>query len=247
MAYSENNPYKKAAESAPLVDFGSGPLGSNRVNQFRVEADKWEAEQQKKAEEEKLKAPPIDPRFQQLVEGQRQHAKEYRNRIPQLADTFMGQIAEVNKKNLAAEIDQTQKNYNKRGLLYSTARVGAEGDARTRSAQDLATKRYDVNKQLEDQADQLDQQAIDSGFALASQGQQLAGQDAELQSKYLDVALQRQQQDMAGLANLTQGIMGGAAYAGGYGSGRSNGTGGYQPSNPVNYGGNMDPKFGGMA
>lgn len=198
------------------------------------------------AEAARLKAPPIDERYKQLVEGQRKQAEQFRNNIPRVADTFMGQIAEVNKKALANEIDQTRKGYNERGLLFSSAREGAEGAAKTRSAQDLAQKRADVNTELYGQADSLDDQAISSGLNLASQGQQLGNAETEMQGNYLDMALKKQQQDMAGIGAAARGAGEGLGYLGGYYGNKSKGTGGYETTNPTNYGADLTTRSQGL-
>jgi hypothetical protein len=208
----------------------------------------FDSVEQQKADS--LKPPPVDPRLQETVTKIHGVAKDFRNHIPQLADTFMGQIAEVNKKNLANEIDRTQKSYNQRGLLNSTARLGAEANDRERSAADLAQKRYDVNTQLNQEADQLDQNAIDAGVSMASYGQQVAGANTQFTDEFTKALLQKQQQQSNTFSNAASGLLGAAGYAGGYygSSSKANGTsGGYQTTNPVNYGAGLDPKTAGLA
>lgn len=170
--------------------------------------------------------PPIDPRFQQLVKGQQDFAKQFRNSIPQLADSFMGQIAQNNKKNLAAEIDATQKNYNRRGLLYSTARLGAEQNAKEQTASTQEQQRYDLNTELNQTANQFDQNAINSGFQLATQGQSLAGENTQLQGQYLDMALQQQQQNFGAINQAFKGYGSALGYLNGLN--KSSGTSGLE-------------------
>jgi hypothetical protein len=209
--------------------------GGNPIGQMYAKAQQYQKDQEfqrvQQEEADKLKAPPVDPRYQQVLEGQKQFATQFRNNIPQLATSLMGQLAEVSKKNLASEIDRTQKNYNQRGLLYSTARQGAEASDREASASDLSQKRSDINNQLYDQANQYDQSAIDTAFNMANQGQQVAGKNAQLEGDYLDMAINKQRQDMNAMSGLGKGVGQGLGYLGGYlSSTKQNGIAGhYQP------------------
>lgn len=232
-------PTQPGAMGTPQMDPFAAAYG--RAKQFEKDAVFNDVQQ-------KIHAPPAaDPRLQDTVTKMQGIAKDFRNHIPQLAETFMGQVAEVNKRNLANEIDRTQKNYNQRGLLYSTARLGAEANDRERSASDLAQKRYDVNSQLNSEADKLDQNAIDAGVAMASYGQQVAGANTQFTDDFTKALLKRQQNQADTFGNAASGLLGAAGYAGGYYGNKSNGTGGFETTNPVNYGSELDPKAAGLA
>lgn len=215
--YDLSNPYLEQAynefsnTSGANFSLGTGlPNQGTQAGQFSQAAQKWEQEKKTAAQDAqdkaKLAPPAEDPRYQQLLQQQQGLARDFRNNIPQLADSFMGQVAEVAKKQLATQMENTRQSYNSRGLLYSTARLGAEASNREGEASDLATKRASINSNLNDEADTLDKQALDTGFNLASMGQTAASQNTTQQSAYLDQALKNQQQQAASLGGLTKGV-----------------------------------------
>lgn len=243
---SPDNPYNDA-----LNTFANNGIPDATNRQWVDAAVKWEQDQKNAKNDAQTKAelapPEQDPRYQQLLEQQQTLAKDFRNNIPQLADTFMGQVAEVAKKQLATSMENTRQNYNSRGLLYSTARLGAEASNREAEAGDLATKRASINSNLNDEADTLDKQALDTGFNIATMGQTAASQNTTQQSAYLDQALKNQQQQAASVAGLAKGLGGAAGTAAGL-LGKTATTGnGFATTNPTTNGANTDNSYGSIA
>lgn len=213
--FSANNPYLQH-----VADSYNNPFGFQDRQTWSNQANIWEQQQKNaaadKAAEDAKKPPPVpevDPRFKKIQETQSQIAKDFRSKIPQMGDKAYGLAERDERKGLASTIADQKVDFNRRGLLYSGTRLGAEANARGNSANKLATKRSEINQGLMGQADALDQQAIDTGFSMAGLQSQGAQAQTALDGSVIDLALQKQKQQQDTLAGL--GKAAGAA-AGGY-------------------------------
>ncbi len=141
----------------------------------------------------------ISPELRANTDKQASDARAYRERMGEMKQSQGVQAQENSRQGLSSKIADIRSGSNKRGLLYSGLRQGAEAQAGTDAAGELAQQRAQINTQVEDQANQLDSQALGSAFAT-----QKAQQDLN-DSAYQD-ALQRKKQGMGIMSMVGSGI-----------------------------------------
>lgn len=126
----------------------------------------------KAAWDEFNKAPAVDTRYPEVQKQQLESAKRFRDSIPLYAKSLMAGKEQAGRRELASSLVNADKAANRRGLLYGGTRAKARTDARQKNAQELASQRAELNQGLGGVADKLEQNAIDTGFGMAGQGQQ---------------------------------------------------------------------------
>lgn len=102
--------------------------------------------------------------MEKLSRAQLQRASDFRKNLPSLAERQYGMAREQGLRGLADQIQGVRSGANRRGLLYSGLRQGAEGAARAGAAGELAQARAGINQNLENQAQQFEQQAVGAGL-----------------------------------------------------------------------------------
>lgn len=102
--------------------------------------------------------------MEKLSQAQLQRAGDFRKNLPSLAERQFGLAREQGLRGLADQIQGVRAGANRRGLLYSGLRQGAEGAARAGAAGELAQARAGINQNLENQAQQFEQQAVGAGL-----------------------------------------------------------------------------------
>lgn len=142
-------------------------------------------------------------------EAQAADAARFRSSIPTLnqqAGTIQG---EEGRQGLARKLTDIKRSASSRGLLYSGIKQGADQEVASSTASDLANKSYSTNKSLENQAQKMENSAIESGMKGLEAKQQAAQQSYQM-------ALQRRQAQQQGQAGLLGGVgsLAGAALGG---------------------------------
>lgn len=149
----------------------------------------------------------IDPALQKNVEALQGAAGQYRSNLGNLQSQKYEGSANEARRGLAQKMADIKAGASSRGLLYSGLRKGEEAAAAGASASGLAAERANINKQTENQAQQMENSAISAGMDLQKQKQQIADYNANQQ-------LQSQQQKsglMKGLGGAAGGLIGTAA------------------------------------
>jgi len=126
-------------------------------------------------------------------------AANFRSSMPGLNQMATSQQGEEGRLGLAKKLTDIKRGASSRGLLYSGIKQGADQEAATGLASELSGQAYSTNQALENQAKQMEDQAVDAGL-----NEQNMKQKANQQA--YQTALQRRQENQAGLGSL----MGGA-------------------------------------
>lgn len=162
-------------------------------------------------------APTVDDRYKVLQQQQLGQLQKFRSNLPGMADNLMFGERENSRQALAQQMTGIDRNANKRGLLYGGQRLANRSQAATESVKGLQQKRVDINSKLNNVADTMQNQAIETGFGIAGAGQNaMSAQDAAAR-KDLASQLSERQDYFKGLAgafgNIGEGI--GAAFGSG--------------------------------
>jgi hypothetical protein len=136
----------------------------------------------------------------EIMKDQIGRSEDYRNKIGETGDALSHQYNQQAKSRLARSIKDVRGGFNRRGLLRSGMRMGAESGARASSASDMDAYRLNLNRQLLGNANQMDTNALNSGLLYAGAAPSLgsgalAGQQINLDNQISD---QRAQQSLYG-------------------------------------------------
>lgn len=124
----------------------------------------------------------MDPRLHDALQGQLDYAKEFRSSLPGMQQEAGGVAENQSKRQLAGDLVRNKQNASSRGLLYSGVKQMGDASAQAQSQAGLNAKKFSVNKELEGQANEAEQQAIK-----AAQDQQ--NLESDLRGQMYDVAL----------------------------------------------------------
>lgn len=157
-------------------------------------------------------APASDP----LLDKQKQIADEFRKNLPTYSKTLGNQYEAGARRNLASNLKSTDQDFNRRGLLYSSARMGQQVNQQAQSASDIASGKQQINQGLLDKADAMDAGVFTTGMGLA--GQDTGAYQLQAQSDIMGLKndILNQQREGQALGGLFGGIgaLGGAVIAG---------------------------------
>lgn len=146
----------------------------------------------------------VDPNFQGLVDQQTSNANAFAANAPNLAQQQGVQAAEDTRQGLANKMANIKSNSNKRGLLYSGLKQSQEAGSQQQAGSQLAGQQANINNAVENQKQALQEQAVNSGFAL-QQAQQAANN-----ANYQNALQQKQARSgaVSGLLGSAGGIAG---------------------------------------
>lgn len=147
-----------------------------------------------------------------IMNRQLESARDFRNKQPAYEQSLYNQQESGARSNLAKSIKDTQKDFNRRGLLRSGGRIGAEYQKKAQTAGDLAAARYDINKQVGDQADQLENNAIATGYTYAGANPNLGASALAGNKAALDQALSNMQSQQSVYGNIAKAAGTGLGY-----------------------------------
>lgn len=102
-------------------------------------------------------------------------AQAYRANLPGLQEKMGSGVADQGRRGLAEQMSGIKTASNKRGLLYSGLRQGAQTGAQAQMAGNVAGQRAQINQDTESQAQKMEQAAAQSG--LVARGQQIETAD----------------------------------------------------------------------
>ncbi len=108
--------------------------------------------------------PAQDPAIAQLTQQKQQQAQEFRAGIPQMEKGLTRRYAVDSHNQLAQSLAQIRRDAARRGIMNSGVRLGNEANAEAESAGSLASMKTQLHSGALSQADQLDQEAINSGI-----------------------------------------------------------------------------------
>lgn len=129
-------------------------------------------------------APPIDPQILAMQNKAQERAKSFRDNMGNVRKEQEGMAEEQARSGLATKIAGNKAGFAGRGLLYSGLKQGADVDAATDSASNLAQQKVGIGQALESQAQDLENQAMGAGMSVAGmQSQALTQKMAFEQAK----------------------------------------------------------------
>ena len=157
---------------------------------------------------EQPQVPGEDPRLGQIRSETGSLADEFRRSQGQTRNTAIKSLQEAERDQLSTELGQSQKNFNRRGLLYSGLSQGSQEGLRASSAGRVASGTQSVNKAITEQQAQLDRAAANAQLS------QAATQGA-IQDSIMNAAIQNTMARQAAMSGLGSAIgqIGGAAIA----------------------------------
>jgi hypothetical protein len=153
--------------------------------------------------------------FAELQGQQEMRAKEFRTAFPSILDSKLGTARTDMRRQIAEGVGNVRAGYNQRGLLFSGMRSGAEADVGNEAENKLADTAVQTNQELMDQGNQLDQDAVETGFTMANISKDLANTDDQYRQSVIDMLLQKDQQRQQALG----GLLGTGAQLAGFGLG----------------------------
>lgn len=117
-------------------------------------------------------------------------AQEYRANIPAFTQNAFSKVADETRRGLAENLAGQKSDYNKKGLLYSGLKQGADASARGQAAAGLSQARASINQGAEQQARAMEQAAAQG--TIGSQQSQV-GADQDAYAKAMENAQRRRQ------------------------------------------------------
>jgi hypothetical protein len=171
-------------------------------------------ELQRRVQDEDNRANTLKP-FAELQEKQEMRAKEFRTAFPSILDSKLGHARTDMRRQIAEGVGNARAGYNQRGLLFSGMRAGAEADVGREAENKLADTAVQTQGELMDQASQLDQDAVDTGFTMGNISKDLAGTNEEYRKSVIDMLLKKDQDRQQAIG----GLLGTGAQIAGYGLG----------------------------
>lgn len=174
-----------------------------------------------------------NPNLQASLSRQLAKSKEFRANIPQMSDKLYADYSTGARQNLAANLKDVDKDFNRRGLLKSGMRTGAQYGAQAANTNDLATARAKINSGLLDRAEQMDTGVYNTAGNIANTGYSMT----EPMIYGEQTRLNRMADDAAADQALWSSIMGTAGgVAGTYTGTNSKQKPGSASNSPQNYG-----------
>lgn len=137
-------------------------------------------------------APVVDTRLADLQKAQQESAKRFRDSIPLYAKELMSSKEQGARHELAAKMEDADKNLNRRGLLYGGQRLKARAGAKQETAQGLSQERANVNSDLTGIADTMSQQALNTGMDNTQLGQDMFSVKQDIDRDALDRLMKNQ-------------------------------------------------------
>lgn len=119
----------------------------------------------------------VDPNFANMVSQQQAQANAFAANAPNLQQQQGVQASEDSRRGLASKMSNIKSQSNKRGLLYSGLKQAQESGAQQQAGSQLAAQQANINNKVQDQSEALQNQAIQSGFALQEAQQRASDQN----------------------------------------------------------------------
>lgn len=188
-----------------------------------------------------VETPYQNPNLQSTIDRQVSSAKNFRDTMGSTSDRMYSQYESQARRNLAQNLKDVDKDYNRRGLLRSGMRMGAQYGQQASTLNDLARARQSINSGLLDTAGKLDTGAYTTAAQTAGTGYNPADLIMSGQQTQLDFQRAQEDADQSIWNSVLKsgGTVAGSFYKPNYGSGTTGqsysygradrGRGGYTP------------------
>lgn len=113
------------------------------------------------------KAPPppgMDPQLAALQQKRVDEANQFRQNLPGTTQDMGQNLENQSRRQLAGDIASNNMNANRRGLLGSGLNQAANAQSSGTEATNLANSKQQMTNQLQDQADNMENQAVTNGY-----------------------------------------------------------------------------------
>lgn len=121
-------------------------------------------------------APGINPTLSQTQQSQIQNAADFRKNIPSMEQSMSNDVRQTANNQLGQTMKSINNNTNSRGLLYSGINQGMKGGARAQTASNVGQATSGINAGLENAANTLDAQAVETGVGIQQTQQSIQNQ-----------------------------------------------------------------------
>lgn len=116
-------------------------------------------------------APGINQDLTNLKNQQIQQAKDFRNNLAQTKQTLGQNLRQTSSNKLDQDLSNVNKASNQRGLLYSGINAGNQAAVRSQAQSGLAQGLLNLNTGLDEAANNMDINALNTGVAIQQQQQ----------------------------------------------------------------------------
>ncbi len=147
--------------------------------------------------------PQIDPRIINIRDQQLKQATDFRNNLGNYKQAQGTAATDNARRSLASDLSGVTASTNKRGLLYSGLRQGAEAGERAKVGAALNQRQYDIGQSADTQANALDAKALQSGMSV--QGLQ-QGRENEISNRMQTIDQQKQKARNGLIGGVMQGV-----------------------------------------
>ena len=118
-------------------------------------------------------APGVDPNLENLRAEQARYAQEFRGELPGLKQKMTSELTQDVNKGLQEGLRASRSGASARGLLYGGVQQGKEGKQRAAAQRGLMSGISGINIGMDEAANMMDAQAIQSGVNLQATRQAL--------------------------------------------------------------------------
>lgn len=118
-------------------------------------------------------APGVNTDLENLKNQQVQQAKDFRSNLPQTQKTLSSNLAQESNINTNNNMRMINQSNNKRGLLYGGVNQGMKSQERAQGSANLAKSVGLLNNGLNDAANQMDINAINTGVGIQQSSQKI--------------------------------------------------------------------------
>lgn len=162
--------------------------------------------QRQKAYDEQIKQEKqqygVKKQFTNLGKQAQENSAQYRMAFPSLLDAGMGQMRTQARRAISSGTNANTANYNKRGLLFSGLRAGADADVVGDVSNQLNEGRAALNEQLLAKQNELDQAPIDIAAAQNAFEGNIANTNNAFTQQVLDALMQKQNANTQAIGSL---------------------------------------------
>lgn len=134
-----------------------------------------------------------------LIQQQTAQAQQFRANLPNYQKEQYASAENAGRRALATKLQDVKTGASQRGLLHSGLRQGEESRIGADSAGRLAGQRADINLQSEDMAQEMENEAIQSGLQYQKMMQDLADEEY---NKNMEIEQQRK----GSIGGMTRGL-----------------------------------------
>lgn len=121
-------------------------------------------------------APGVDPNLAKLKEKQLKQAGDFRQNMPNMVRIMSEDLKRDSNQAMNAGVRKTREDYASRGLVHSGLRQGAEAGKRAQAQAGLAQGVSAINADMENAANTLDAQAVETSLGVQQTQQAIQNQ-----------------------------------------------------------------------